>query len=184
MVALKPPFEATNHLALAKKIINGSIERIPDRYSEDLQQQIQWMLSTDPEKRPSVDELIVNPKIKLRLSERDMKAEYQVLKDREQLVKQQTEAIKNKEQQLILKEEELKQREEKAQQMKLKLSMAKIQKQNSALYSSMENNAGFEKILDDKGRQFVNPQVNFSQKFPNGTGGFKEISKDKSLKNL
>lgn len=36
MVALKPPFEATNHLALAKKIINGQIERIPERYSEDL----------------------------------------------------------------------------------------------------------------------------------------------------
>jgi serine/threonine protein kinase len=38
MVALRPPFEATNHLALAKKIINGQIERIPERYSEDLQQ--------------------------------------------------------------------------------------------------------------------------------------------------
>jgi serine/threonine protein kinase len=76
MVALRPPFEATNHLALAKKIINGQIERIPERYSEDLQQQVQWMLSTDPESRPSVDDLINNPKIKLRMSERDMKMEY------------------------------------------------------------------------------------------------------------
>jgi NIMA (never in mitosis gene a)-related kinase len=40
MVALRPPFEATNHLALAKKIISGAIERIPERYSEDLQEVI------------------------------------------------------------------------------------------------------------------------------------------------
>ena len=55
MVALRPPFEASNHLALAKKIILGKIERIPERYSEDLQGVIEWMLSTDSEKRPSVD---------------------------------------------------------------------------------------------------------------------------------
>lgn len=44
MVALKPPFQATNHLALATKIITGKIERIPERYSELLQDLIQSML--------------------------------------------------------------------------------------------------------------------------------------------
>jgi NIMA (never in mitosis gene a)-related kinase 2 len=34
MVALKPPFFASNHLALATKIISGKIDRIPERYSE------------------------------------------------------------------------------------------------------------------------------------------------------
>lgn len=34
MVALKPPFQARNHLALATKIVSGEIERIPERYSE------------------------------------------------------------------------------------------------------------------------------------------------------
>jgi NIMA (never in mitosis gene a)-related kinase len=34
MVALKPPFLASNHLALATKIIQGKIDRIPERYSE------------------------------------------------------------------------------------------------------------------------------------------------------
>lgn len=38
------------------------------------------MLSTDPEKRPSVDILIDNPKIKLRLNERKMREEYGRLK--------------------------------------------------------------------------------------------------------
>jgi hypothetical protein len=36
MVALRPPFQATNHLALARKIIQGNVDRIPMRYSEDL----------------------------------------------------------------------------------------------------------------------------------------------------
>ena len=73
IVALRPPFEATNHLALAKKIIQGTIERIPDRSSEDLQEVVQWMLSTDPEQRPSVEDLLKNPKIKLRLNDREMR---------------------------------------------------------------------------------------------------------------
>ena len=37
LVSLLPPFTAKNHLALAEKIISGKIERIPERYSEDLQ---------------------------------------------------------------------------------------------------------------------------------------------------
>lgn len=38
------------------------------------------MLSTDPEKRPSVDQLSEIPKIKLRMNEREMREEYSKLK--------------------------------------------------------------------------------------------------------
>ena len=48
IVSLRPPFQATNHLALAGKIINSTIERIPMRYSEDLQNVVQWMLNKEP----------------------------------------------------------------------------------------------------------------------------------------
>lgn len=48
IVSLRPPFQANNHLALANKIINSSIERIPMRYSEDLQEVISWMLNKEP----------------------------------------------------------------------------------------------------------------------------------------
>ena len=34
LVSLKPPFTASNHLALATKILSGTFERIPFRYSE------------------------------------------------------------------------------------------------------------------------------------------------------
>ena len=84
IIALRPPFEASNHLALAKKIIQGKIERIPERYSEDLQAVIELMLSTDPEKRPSVDQLQEMPKIKLRMKEREVRERYSKLKIKEQ----------------------------------------------------------------------------------------------------
>ena len=42
------------------------------------------MLNTDPEKRPSVEELIKNPKIKLRINERKMRDQYAKLKYKEQ----------------------------------------------------------------------------------------------------
>ena len=73
LVSLIPPFTAGNHLALAQKILAGKIERIPERYSEDLQEVIQQMLNVDSTKRPSVEELIKLPKIKLRINERKLR---------------------------------------------------------------------------------------------------------------
>lgn len=108
MVALRPPFEASNHLALATKIIQGKIERIPERYSEDLQIVIEQMLSTEPEKRPSVDQLAENPKIKLRMQEREMREAYSNLKKKEQQLNEKSELMKKREETIKEKEEELK----------------------------------------------------------------------------
>jgi hypothetical protein len=36
MAALRPPFEAKNQLSLAVKIKEGTFNRIPNRYSEEL----------------------------------------------------------------------------------------------------------------------------------------------------
>lgn len=44
LVTLSPPFNAKTHLALAEKILKGEIKRIPERYSEDLQEVISTML--------------------------------------------------------------------------------------------------------------------------------------------
>jgi NIMA (never in mitosis gene a)-related kinase 2 len=105
MVALRPPFEASNHLALATKIIQGKIERIPERYSEDLQIVIEQMLSTEPDKRPSVDQLAENPKIKLRMQEREMREAYSNLKKKEQQLNEKSELMKKREETIKEKEE-------------------------------------------------------------------------------
>jgi NIMA (never in mitosis gene a)-related kinase len=133
MVALRPPFEATNHLALAKKIISGTIERIPERYSEDLQEVIQSMLLTDPERRPSVCDLMKNQKIKLRLNERDMRDEYSRLKKRDQELNDKLEKMKKRDEEIKKREDTLKEREAKAQDLKFKLS------HSSGFYKSIDN---------------------------------------------
>ena len=61
LAALRAPFEATNHIQLAKKIMSGKIDRLPSRYSDELQRTIEWMLSNDKERRPSVDDLFNIP---------------------------------------------------------------------------------------------------------------------------
>jgi serine/threonine protein kinase len=122
IVSLRPPFEATNHLALAQKIIEGKIERIPSIYSENLYALIKSMLQVNPEKRPSVVEIMQIPKIQQRIQERIVREEYSFIKKRDEQVQLRLDVLKKKEEDLNKKEQELKERELKVQEMKLKLS--------------------------------------------------------------
>jgi len=47
LAALRPPFEASNHLSLARKISKGAFARIPSRYSDTLFNTIRSMISVD-----------------------------------------------------------------------------------------------------------------------------------------
>jgi serine/threonine protein kinase len=66
VASLRPPFEASNQMALAVKIKAGKYERIPSIYSEELWRVINLMLTSEQEKRPSVDDLLNIPHISLR----------------------------------------------------------------------------------------------------------------------
>lgn len=132
MVALRPPFQATNHLALAKKIIQGNIDRIPHRYSEDLQNVINWMLHKEPEKRPTVDELMGIPKIQLRMNERKMREDYATLKQRETEVHERYEKLKLKEKALLAREAALNKREEAARNKKLQITEQAMMQNDTA----------------------------------------------------
>ncbi|KRX08239.1 Protein kinase-like domain [Pseudocohnilembus persalinus] len=103
MAALRPPFEATNHLSLAIKIKAGKFERLPMRYSEELQKLCQIMIQIDQNKRPNVEQLLQHPQIALRIKERQ-------LRERHVLVKQSETEKKTQEQQLT---QQLKNLEEK-----------------------------------------------------------------------
>lgn len=61
MAALRPPFKAQNHFALAHKIQAGIFDRIPTTYSEELWRVIQMMLRHNQDQRASVDDLIALP---------------------------------------------------------------------------------------------------------------------------
>ena len=67
MTSLKPPFRAKNMDGLYKKVIEGKIIRIPNKYTNDLFHIIQLLLQVKPEKRPSCAEILQNPIILRRI---------------------------------------------------------------------------------------------------------------------
>jgi len=115
IAALRPPFEAKNHLSLAMKIREGKFDRLPRRYSEELQKLIEIMLSANPDRRPSAEALLKFPLLDMRVKEKK-------LRDKLAQVKQIEEDIRKKEEDLKKLENNLKQREETLNQIEIKLT--------------------------------------------------------------
>ncbi len=70
MCALKPPFRADNMEGLYKKVIKGSYDKLPSRYSPDLSEVIKMMLSLQPSHRSDCAKLLSLPAVRDRLEER------------------------------------------------------------------------------------------------------------------
>ncbi|CCI49227.1 hypothetical protein ABG067_004472 [Albugo candida] len=67
MATLAPPFDATNQLALAKKINAGRFAPISSRYTEGLFQAIRWQLHRQRSRRPRIEDLERIPELQQRL---------------------------------------------------------------------------------------------------------------------
>lgn len=63
----RPPFDATNQLALAKKINAGRFAPISSRYTEGLFQAIRWQLHRQRSRRPRIEDLERIPELQQRL---------------------------------------------------------------------------------------------------------------------
>ena len=84
--------------------------RIPERYSEDLQEVIQRMLQVDPKQRPNVEDLLKLPKIKLRIHERKMRDQYSKIKYKEYKLEKRSSELKAKQQELEKKAQKIKEK--------------------------------------------------------------------------
>ena len=73
LCTLKPPFDASSFHFLALKIVRGAYPPLPPHYSRDLKALVASMLSIDPNKRPSIAQILklpfVNKRIQNLLSE-------------------------------------------------------------------------------------------------------------------
>lgn len=58
LCTLEHPFTADNLLGLVFKIVSDQHKPIPDRYSKELGDLIERLLQKDPQKRPSVREIL------------------------------------------------------------------------------------------------------------------------------
>jgi len=63
-VSLKPPFRADDMAGLYKKVVKGVYPRIPSHFSQDLNQTIKALLVTQPQLRPSCDQILEMPAVK------------------------------------------------------------------------------------------------------------------------
>ena len=107
LASLKPPFEASNHLALAMKIKSGKYDRIPIRYSEELQRVIRGMLEIDVERRVSIGDLMGIGNVVIRIREKKFRDKYEGLKKREEELKKKEEEMKEWQEKIERKEKEL-----------------------------------------------------------------------------
>ena len=53
MITLRPPFRAQDMEGLFNKVYKGQYTRIPERFSDDLFQVVQFLLQVNPSSRPN-----------------------------------------------------------------------------------------------------------------------------------
>lgn len=83
-----PPFQARSQTELARKIKSGVFERIPIRFSQELQNVIGSMLTLDYQRRPSIQDILKIPFISMRLKENKLKDTVAKLKQEEEQLKE------------------------------------------------------------------------------------------------
>ena len=67
MITLRPPFRATDMEGLYKKVTKGQYSKIPDIFSNDLYQIVQFLLQVNPKLRPNCDQILNHPILKKRI---------------------------------------------------------------------------------------------------------------------
>ena len=67
MLTLHPPFRAKDMEELYNRVIKGQFKKIGNKYSEDMNEIIGFLLKVNPNDRPNCDEILKHPLVKKRL---------------------------------------------------------------------------------------------------------------------
>ena len=67
MITLHTPFRAKNMDALYKKVLGGDIGKLPEQFSDDLNQVVQLLLKVNSNKRPNCNDILNNTLVKKRI---------------------------------------------------------------------------------------------------------------------
>ena len=162
LCSLTPPFEASNHLSLALKIKNGKFDRIPCKYSDEIQRVVLWIMSKNQDDRPSVDDLLNLPEISLRLREKRLKDNKVVLNKREEELKKREEQLMKEETNFKNKENDLKTQEKQLFELEKKLKQIEEKAKNTRAGRdrfTLHNNSIDDMISKDKNK------INLSMKY-------------------
>lgn len=168
LTTFNPPFEAKNHYSLALKIKSGKVERISSRYSDELQRVILWLMQTDLNKRPSIEDLLNLPQVSLRLREKRLKENLLKLKKYEESINIKEEELKKKEKLLEEREDNITKKESSLNEREINLTKQLFylkemeEKINS---SSKKSNLNFElkdNVIDDRNATLKNLNTQYN----------------------
>ena len=67
MLTLHPPFRAKDMEQLYNTVIKGQYKKLGNKYSEDMNEIIDYLLKVNPKERPNCDDILKHPAIKKRL---------------------------------------------------------------------------------------------------------------------
>ena len=67
MITLRPPFRAQDMEGLYKKVCKGIYNKIPERFSDDLFQVVQFLLQVNSNSRPSCEQILKHPVVMKRI---------------------------------------------------------------------------------------------------------------------
>ena len=67
MITLRPPFRAQDMEGLFNKVCKGQYSRIPERFSDDLFQVVQFLLQVNSSNRPSCEQILNHPVVLKRI---------------------------------------------------------------------------------------------------------------------
>ena len=67
MITLRPPFRAQDMEGLFNKVCKGQYSKIPERFSDDLFQVVQFLLQVNPTSRPSCEQILNHPVVMKRI---------------------------------------------------------------------------------------------------------------------
>jgi len=139
---LHPPFQAANHLQLAMKIKDGKFNAVNAKYSSELRNVIERMLTVDVNKRVSVDDLLKHPHIAVRIREIRLQQQYAMLKKKEEDLNAREANIEKREKLVENREVELKLREKRLADAAAKMRAATTTGSPTTIISNMQQIMG------------------------------------------
>ena len=145
LASLRPPFEATNHLSLALKIKAGKIERVPLKYSDELNRVIMWMMNVNQNHRPSIDDIVSLTQVNIRIKERKIKESYAKVRLLEETVRLREVKVIEKEKELERREKCVEEREravKEKEEMLMKLE-GRVRNTNTNINTTANNTNGY-----------------------------------------
>ena len=153
ITTFSPPFNASNQLSLAMKIKNGNVEKIPNIYSNELNNIIMCLIRVNPESRPNADEILNFPPVNIRIKERKVKDYYLKIKKKENELKIKEEELKRKEDEIMEKEKDIIERNN-----ELNIKEEKLEEKELSLHKR-------EMMLEIKEKEFQDKEKMFKLKF-------------------